>query len=662
MRVRNLGDLKRLQEEGLHSLFPPQTRVAVGMATCGRASGAEKVLKAIQDEVKNRNLDIVVTVTGCLGLCQKEPVVDVIKPGWPRIIYGEMNEDKARELIAALADDRVVAESALCKIAEETNLIDASVRKYPVDSPPENIEKIPNYEDVPFFGRQEKRVLRNCGFINPDKIEEYIAQGGYFALFTALTKLKPEEIIDQVIESGLRGRGGAGFPTGTKWNLCRQADGTPKYVICNADEGDPGAYMDRSILEGNPQSVIEGMIIGAYAMGATKGYAYCRAEKPLAAERLKIAINQATECGLLGDNIFDSGFSFQIEVREGAGAFVCGEETALMASIEGLPGEPRQRPPFPAQSGLWGKPTNINNVKTWANIPLIVARGPDWFSRVGTERSKGTIVFSLVGKVKNTGLIEIPMGMTLKQIIYDIGGGIVGDRKFKAVQTGGPSGGCIPESLVHLSADYETLTKAGSIMGSGGMVVMNEETCMVDVARYFLTFTKDESCGKCSPCREGIHQMHRILTRICEGKGREGDIELLEEMSQVVRDFSLCALGGTAPNPVLTTLKYFREEYEAHIKEHRCPAGICKALISYYIEPQKCQACMICMRSCPSGAITGGKNLIHIINQEKCTKCGTCLEVCPSRFNAVTKLATTKTPEPVAAGTEAVRKRGGKDE
>jgi NADH-quinone oxidoreductase subunit F len=574
-----LGDLKRLQEWGMRSLFPPQTKITVGMATCGRASGAGKVFKAIQDEVKKRNLDAIVNTTGCLGICQKEPVVDVMKPGWPRIIYGEMNEQKARELIAALAEGRVITESALCKIKEEANLIDGSIRTYRIDKLPENIDKIPDYEDVPFFGKQEKRILRNCGFINPDKIEEYVAQGGYSALFIALTKLKPEEIIDQVIESGLRGRGGAGFSTGTKWKLCRQAEGSPKYIICNADEGDPGAYMDRSILEGNPQSVIEGMIIGAYAMGASKGFAYCRAEKPLAAERLRVAINQATEYGLLGDNIFDSGFSFQIEVREGAGAFVCGEETALMASIEGFAGEPHQRPPFPAQSGLWGKPTNINNVKTWANIPLIIARGPDWFSSIGTDKSKGTMVFSLVGKVKNTGLIEIPMGTTLKQIIYDIGGGIIGDKKLKAVQTGGPSGGCIPESLAHLSADYETLTKAGSIMGSGGMVVMNEDTCMVDLARYFLTFIKDESCGKCTPCREGIHQMHKILTRICDGEGREGDIELLEEMSQVIKDFSLCGLGQTAPNPVLTTIKYFRDEYEQHIKYKRCPAMVCRNVI-----------------------------------------------------------------------------------
>jgi NADH:ubiquinone oxidoreductase subunit F (NADH-binding)/(2Fe-2S) ferredoxin/Pyruvate/2-oxoacid:ferredoxin oxidoreductase delta subunit len=662
MKIRSLGDLKHVQEEGLRILYPSQTKVSVGMATCGRASGAGAVLNAIQDEIKKHNLSFVVSTTGCLGLCQKEPVVDVMKPGWPRIIYGEMNEQKARELIAALADGRVITESALCKISEETNLIENSIMKYPASTLPEGLDKIPSYEDVPFFGKQEKRVLRNCGFINPDKIEEYIAQGGYSALFTALTKLKPEEIIDQVIESGLRGRGGAGFSTGTKWNLCRQAEGSPKYIICNADEGDPGAYMDRSILEGNPHSVIEGMIIGAYAMGASKGFAYCRAEKPLAAERLRVAINQATEYGILGDNIFGSGFSFQIEVREGAGAFVCGEETALMASIEGLPGEPRQRPPFPAQSGLWGKPTNINNVKTWANIPLIISRGPNWFSQVGTDKSKGTIVFSVVGKVKNTGLVEVPMGMTLKQIIYDIGGGIMGDKLFKAVQTGGPSGGCIPESLSHLAADYETLTKAGSIMGSGGMVVMNEDTCMVDVAKYFLTFTKDESCGKCSPCREGIHQMHSILTRICEGQGQEGDIELLEEMSQVVRDFSLCGLGQTAPNPVLTTIKYFRDEYEAHIKEHRCPASICKSLISYYIDPEKCQACMICQRGCPSGAISGGKNVVHIIDQDKCTKCGTCLEVCPPRFNAVVKIPSTKTPEPVAVGTEPIRKRGGKNE
>ena len=448
-----------------------------------------------------------------------------------------------------------------------------------MDTLPKGIKKVPKYEEVPFFSKQDKRILRNCGFINPDKIEEYIAQGGYFALVTALSKLKPDEIIDQVTRSGLRGRGGAGFPTGRKWSFCRQADDDPKYIICNADEGDPGAYMDRSILEGNPHSVIEGMVIGAYAIGAKKGYIYVRAEYPLAIEKLKTALKQAEECGFLGSNILGSGFDFSIDIERGSGAFVCGEETALIASIEGQTGEPRQRPPFPAQSGLWGKPTNINNVKTWANIPLIIARGADWFSALGTDNSKGTVVFSLVGKVVNTGLVEVPMGTKLGSLVFDIGGGIPDSRKLKAVQTGGPSGGCIPAQLAHLSADYETLTEAGSIMGSGGMVVMDEDTCMVDLAKYFLTFTRDESCGKCTPCREGTRRMLEILTDITEGRGQEGDIELLEEMGKTIIDSSLCGLGGTAPNPVLTTIRYFMEEYDQHIKYKRCPAMVCKKII-----------------------------------------------------------------------------------
>lgn len=579
MRIQDLADLEQLHEEGRRSLFPARIKVMVGMGTCGRASGADPVVEAIQEEAKRRNLDLQLTSTGCLGLCQKEPLVDVVKPGWPRVIYAEMNPERATGVIAALADGRVVPHYALCKIMEEPNLIDDTVTRYPIDGMPEGIDRIPRYEELPFFGKQEKRILRNCGLINPERIDEYVAQGGYFALLKALTKLNPETIIDQVTKSGLRGRGGAGFPTGRKWLFCRQAGGEPKYVICNADEGDPGAYMDRSILEGNPHSVIEGMAIGAYAIGARKGYIYVRAEYPMAIDRLYVALEQATKYGFIGANILGSGFDFSIDIERGSGAFVCGEETALIASIEGLTGEPRQRPPFPAQSGLWGKPTNINNVKTWANIPPMIARGPDWFSQVGTQKSTGTVVFSLVGKVANTGLVEVPMGTKLSSLVFDIGGGIPEGKRFKAVQTGGPSGGCIPAQLAHLSADYETLTEAGSIMGSGGMVVMDEATCMVDVARYFLNFTRDESCGKCVPCREGIRRMLEVLTDITEGRGQEGDLRLLEEMGKTVIDSSLCALGGTAPNPVLTTIRYFRDEYDQHIKYKRCPAMVCKKIV-----------------------------------------------------------------------------------
>ena len=427
-------------------------------------------------------------------------------------------------------------------------------------------------------------------------------------------------------------------------------------MIVNCDEGDPGAYMDRSLMEGNPHSVLEGLLIGAYAIGASEGYIYVRAEYPLTVENVDIAIRQAEEYGLLGRNILGSDFSFKIYVHRGAGAFVCGEETALIASLEGRIGEPRQRPPFPATSGLWDKPTNINNVETWANVPLIINRGAEWFRSLGTERSKGTKIFSLVGKLQNTGLVEAPMGMKLGDIVFNIGGGIPDGKKFKAVQTGGPSGGVIPGSLLDTPVDYEELSKLGAIMGSGGMIVMDEDTCLVDVARYFLNFLAGESCGKCVPCREGIYQMLKILNRICEGGGREGDIELLEEIGETVRDFSLCALGRTAPNPVLSTIRYFRDEYEVHIKEKRCPALACKELISYYIEPEKCQACLICLRNCPAEAIDGGKNLIHIIDQEKCTKCGTCLEVCPPRFGAVTKLSGVKVPEPIRQKTEVMRK------
>ncbi len=580
MRIRDLKDLEHLKELGLRSLFPARTKVRVGMATCGRASGAETLLAGIQEEAKNRNLDCLVTSTGCLGFCEKEPLVDIVRPGWPRIVYAQMNAERGRAIVGALAERKILPEFALCKIMEERDVVGDSARKYPLESPPVGVEAVPDYYQVPFFSKQEKRILLNCGLIDPDKIEEYIARNGYFALLAALTRFTPEQIVQEVTKSGLRGRGGAGFPTGKKWNFCRQAQGTPKYVVCNADEGDPGAYMDRSILEGSPHSVIEGMAIGAYAIGASEGYIYVRAEYPLAIKKLEIALAQAREHGLLGKNIMDSGFDFSIEIERGSGAFVCGEETALIASIEGSAGEPRPRPPFPAQSGLWGKPTNINNVKTWANIPLIIARGADWFSRLGTETSKGTVVFSLVGKVRNTGLVEAPMGIRLNTLVHDIGGGITGDKKLKAIQTGGPSGGCIPARLAHLSADYETLTKAGAIMGSGGMVVMDERTCMVDVAKYFLSFTKDESCGKCNPCREGTKRMLEILTDIAEGRGREGDIELLEEMGKTIIDSSLCGLGGTAPNPVLTTIRYFRDEYEAHIKYKRCPAAICKKIIS----------------------------------------------------------------------------------
>jgi NADH:ubiquinone oxidoreductase subunit F (NADH-binding)/Pyruvate/2-oxoacid:ferredoxin oxidoreductase delta subunit len=451
--------------------------------------------------------------------------------------------------------------------------------------------------------------------------------------------MSPDDVVEEIKKSGLRGRGGAGFPTGRKWEFCRRTPGEEKYIICNADEGDPGAFMDRSLLEGDPHAVLEGMLIGGYAIGAMVGYIYCRAEYPLAIERLRIALNQMKDYSLLGDNVLGSSFSFQIEIKEGAGAFVCGEETALMMSIEGKRGMPRSRPPFPAVSGLWGKPTNINNVETWGNVSAILQKGAEWYSTYGTETSKGTKTFALAGKIERTGLIEVPMGITLGDIIYEVGGGIKGGTDFKAVQTGGPSGGCLPSSMLDLPVDYESLAKVGSIMGSGGMVVANEGTCMVDLARYFLSFTQVESCGKCVPCRVGTRHMLDILERITRGEGQSGDIEQLEKLANVVKSGALCQLGGTAPNPVLTTLRYFRDEYEQHIVEKRCPALACPELTTYYILADKCQGCLICLRACPTNAIVGDKRMVHVIDQDKCSKCGTCLDVCPTRFGAVVKVS-----------------------
>jgi NADH:ubiquinone oxidoreductase subunit F (NADH-binding) len=496
------------------------------------------------------------------------------------------------------------------------------------DEPP-----IPKLSDIAFFSKQRLVVLRNRGLIDPEQIDEYIARDGYQALAQVLTSLSPEQVIQEVKASGLRGRGGAGFPTGQKWELCRKAAGTPKYVICNADEGDPGAFMDRSVIESDPHSVLEGMIIGAYAIGAEHGYVYIREEYPLAMKRLHIAIDQAKEYGLLGQDIFGSGFNFDLIVHRGAGAFICGEETSLIASLEGRTPEPRIRPPFPAQSGLWDKPTNINNVETWVNVPVIISRGAKWFSSIGTETSKGTKIFSVVGKVNNTGLVEVPMGISLREIVYDIGGGVPGGKRFKAVQTGGPSGGCIPESLVDLPIDYERLAETGSIMGSGGLIVMDEQTCMVDVARYFLDFLRSESCGKCTTCREGIAAMHDIVADICNGEGKPEHIQLLEDLAEAVKDASLCALGGTAPNPVLSTLRYFRDEYEAHIVDKKCPAGVCRALIRYRIDPEKCKSCMLCNKQCPQQAIVGKVKEPQKIDEGKCIKCGVCIEVC--KFEAV---------------------------
>jgi NADH-quinone oxidoreductase subunit F len=616
----------------------PRPRILIGTATCGMAAGAETILEALNTELAKNDIEADIIQVGCIGLCYAEPLIEVIKPGKPSVFYGNLTPKLVAEIVRDwLVGDNPHPDLALGTRGEGT------------------LEGIPKLFELPVLKPQVRIVLRNCGNIDPANIGHYIANGGYEGFIKALT-MKPQEIIDEMKKSGLRGRGGAGFPTGMKWQFCNDAPGTIKYIVCNADEGDPGAFMDRAVMEGDPHAVLEGMLIGAYAIGASEGYVYIRAEYPLAIKRLIVALKQMEECGLLGDNILGSGFNFYIKIKEGAGAFVCGEETALMASIEGNRGMPRSRPPFPAQSGLWGKPTNINNVETWANVSAILQKGASWFASYGTEKSKGTKTFSLVGKVVRTGLIEVPMGITLREIIYGIGGGIPGDKKYKATQTGGPSGGCLPTSFLDSPVDYESLAAAGSIVGSGGMVVMDETTCMVDVARYFLNFTQSESCGKCVMCRLGTKQMLDILQDIVNGKGRPGDVELLLELGDAIKNGSLCALGGTAPNPVLTTIRYFRDEYEAHINEKRCPALACRPLVSYYIIPEKCQGCGICARACTSEAIKGGKRMVHVIDQSKCAKCGTCLDVCPAKFSAVaiSSGAPVKAPaEPVPVGGKA---------
>ena len=603
-------------------------RILVGTATCGRAAGAMAVLETINEELSRLGIDAVVMQVGCIGLCYAEPLVNIVKPNRPHVYYGSVTP----EIITQLIEDYIVNDNPRVDLAMGTTG-DGS------------IDGIPKLFDLPVLKSQVRISLRNCGHVDPADIKQYIANDGYSGFEKALT-MTQKEIIDEISKSGLRGRGGAGASTGFKWERLWEASGNEKYMICNADEGDPGAFMDRALLEGDPHAVLEGMLIGAYATGAHHGYIYCRAEYPLAIERLEQALKQMKECGLLGDNIIGSEFSFQIEIKEGAGAFVCGEETALIASIEGKRGMPRSRPPYPAVSGLWGKPTNVNNVETWANVSAILQRGAEWYAGFGTEKSKGTKTFALAGKIAHTGLIEVPMGIRLGDIIYEIGGGIINDKTFKSVLTGGPSGGCLPASKIDLPVDYENLAEAGSIVGSGGMLVADEDTCMVDMARFFLAFTQDESCGKCVPCRVGTRQMLSILERIVKGEGQEGDVERLEQLAKLVQSTSLCALGGTAPNPVLTTIRYFRDEYEAHINEKRCPALACSELISYYILQDKCQGCGICLRNCPVEAITGDRRMVHIIDQNKCTKCGTCLSVCPERFSAVVKVSGEKIEVP----------------
>jgi len=580
-------------------------KVIIGQGSCGVATGAKKTAAEFEKLIEEKNLDVKVDITGCVGTCYLEPIVDIYDDNDNMTRYVKVKADKVEEIVEQhLVNGQVASDLAISD------------------------------EDKLFLEKQKRVVLRHCGLINPEKIEEYIAVGGYEATKKVVTSMKQEEVIEEIKVSGLRGRGGAGFPTWFKWNAALQNKADQKYIVCNADEGDPGAFMDRSVLEGDPHSLIEGMIIGGYAMGATEGIIYVRAEYPLAIHRLEIAMSQAREKGYLGKNIFGSGFDFDLRIKAGAGAFVCGEETALIASLEGERGMPRLKPPFPAAKGYWQKPTNINNVETYANVAWIINNGGAAFGAMGTDKSKGTKVFALAGKIKKGGLVEVPMGLKLRDVIFGIGGGIKNDKEFKAVQMGGPSGGCIPASLIDTPVDYENITKTGAIVGSGGMIVMDETTCMVDMARYFLDFTRKESCGKCNYCRIGTKRMLEILERITKGEGEDGDIELLEELAYKVKDGAMCGLGQTAPNPVLTTLKYFRNEYEDHIYNKKCTAKSCKSLISFNIN-EDCRGCGACAKKCPVGAISGNKKEMHTINQDVCIRCGRCEETC--KFDAIVR-------------------------
>ena len=592
-----------------------RSHIMICRGTGCSSSNSEQIAKNFEEQLKIHGLEkeIIVERTGCFGLCALGPIV-IIYP--EAAFYSQVKPEDVEEIVKEhLVKGRIVKRLLYAETVVE--------------------DRIKSINDVDFYRKQKRVALRNCGIINPEDIDEYIAFDGYKALTKCLTELKPEEVIDIIKQSGLQGRGGAGFPTGVKWGFAAAAKGDVKYVLCNADEGDPGAFMDRSVLEGDPHAVLEAMTIAGYAVGGNQGYVYVRAEYPIAVKRLGIAINQAKEYGLLGKNILGTGFDFDIEIRLGAGAFVCGEETALIASMEGERGAPRPRPPFPANKGLFGKPTLLNNVETYANICNIINKGPEWFSSMGTEKSKGTKIFALGGKIHNTGLVEIEMGTTMREIVEEIGGGCPNGKKFKAAQTGGPSGGCVPAEHFDVPIDYENLKAIGSMMGSGGLIVMDEDNCMVDIARFFLDFTVDESCGKCTPCREGTKRMYEILEKIIDGKGEEGDLERLENLAKNISQTALCALGQTAPNPVLSTIRYFRDEYEAHIKEKRCPAGVCQALLQYKINPDICTGCTICARNCPVDAISGKRKEPHVIDQSMCTKCGICMEKCP--FKAITR-------------------------
>ena len=636
-RLTSAADLEALRKSIQDHRDPRKPCIALCVGTGCLAYGCTDILGAFRHEVARQGLHekVDIRATGCPGFCERGALLTIYPQG---IFYQRVKLEDVPDIISETVIKGQVIERLLY-----------------VD--PGTGERYTKEADVPFYRKQQRLLLGSNSRIDPASIEDYLAIGGYAALAKALFQMQPEQIVAEVTRSGLRGRGGGGFSAGRKWEETRSAPGDIKYVVVNCDEGDPGAYMDRSLMEGNPHAVLEGLAIGAFAIGAHQGFVYVRQEYPMACENLNTAIRQATEYGLLGEDILGSGFGFTVKVHRGAGAFVSGESSALMAAIEGRVGEPRMKYVHTAVSGIKGRPSNLNNVETWANIPLIVGRGADWFRSIGTESSKGTKIFSLVGKVNNTGLVEVPMGMTLREIIYGIGGGILKGRRFKGVQTGGPSGGILPEQCLDTPVDFDELARLGSMMGSGGMVVMDEDTCMVDVARYFVNFLCEESCGKCIPCREGLRVLRQVLTDICEGRGRPDDVALIRELAEVMADASLCALGSTAANPVLTTLRYFGEEYEAHIRDKRCPARFCKSLTSYYIDPAKCSACLICLRNCPAEAVHGEKGLVHWIDQARCTRCGICFEVCPERFSAVARISGEPVPPPPAAGTR-VRREG----
>jgi len=637
-RLKSPSDLEKLRKDILARIDPKRPVIAVCISTGCEALGAQEVLKALKEEIKKQNLEGTVEIkeTGCLGFCEKGPRI-VIYP--EEIYYFRVKATDVPEIVSKTLRNKEVIERLLY-------------------ADPITGVKARNLSEIPFYKYQKRLLLDNSAKVDPKKIEDYIALDGYKALAKVLFQMTPEQVLNEVKKANLRGRGGGGFPTARKWESTRNAPGEPKYVIVNCDEGDPGAFMNRALMEGNPHSILEGLIIGAYAIGSHEGFIYVRQEYPLAVENMQIAIEQAEKYGLLGKDILGAGFDFKVKIHKGAGAFVSGESSALMTAIEGKVGEPRPKYVHTSEKGIWDKPSALNNVETWANIPLIINNGAEWFASIGTESSKGTKIFSLAGKVNNTGLVEVPMGITLRDIIFKIGGGIRNGKKFKGVQTGGPSGGVIPEQHLDSPVDFDELVRLGSIMGSGGMIVMDSDTCMVDMARYFVNFLCDESCGKCLPCREGLKQARKILNDIVAGKGKEGDIEKLQEIAEATSVASLCALGQTAANPMLTTLRYFKDEYEAHIKEKKCPALVCKELISYYINPAKCNACTLCFRNCPAGAIIGEKNKIHIIDQSKCTKCGTCYDVCPPKFRAVLKISGEPVPLPIPEEQRLIKRVG----